>query len=696
MSSSNIIVDDEGFPEDEGDHSSDYDRDDIEEEEDYSEYDDEEEEEEEEEHEMNGDRSYEQESSDDQPSFEEDGDDYYDNRHHEDFQKDHYHDDDDDDDDNNNNNNNYYDDDGDRPHRNEDDDSYETDTQFDEEEENDDIRSSTTPYSTEEAKKKLASSQPSTEDGMQTPTREEVEQVRMNYNKNFGYPQLEKETQVIPKTSRSSTTSTNSSRRGRSPTPKKKPPPQYYPPQSSRDSDQRDSSQTPLSQKPKLGQKVSEDAIDAIQATVGDASYNFGKNQLEQYQEKPQSSTSLPGPEQPLSKPSFDKAKSSFALNGGYPMTKQNGTTSPSTTAVPASPTASKNEMSPQKSPTASSSHSLKRRSNHRKPTSLVGAPRISWMSDPYESFSDWTVKVLFDDVVDVYHVHRNIMAFGNRKSNFFLKEFRKQQNFEDTDPADVQVSYIKLPASQAKVFPMVLDFIYYTKEATQTLTAERACNVFKLAELLEIPMLQKAIADFYAKNLSLKNLGEFLLAASKSKADRLLVVSKAKIGQMIIEKPELSGLVPPKFMADILLISHRQLEEARAKEPEKYTEALVQSQSRYWSKAAYICAVQNESVLTVKLFDELLSEESLPYIDSAVAPKLLLMDAKFRGQTNGDHGPSSLQRRCIDSLTTDFQQFQRGFATPEACSNVLKALPSEVLAEILMKTMAGGSVSQQ
>jgi hypothetical protein len=247
-------------------------------------------------------------------------------------------------------------------------------------------------------------------------------------------------------------------------------------------------------------------------------------------------------------------------------------------------------------------------------------------------------------------------------------------------------VTQVNVTAPHAKVLPLVLDFMYYSKEAKQTLTAERACNVFKVAELMEIPMLQKAIADFYTKNLTLRNMGEFMMAASKSKADRLLAVSKAKIGQMITEKPELSGLVPPKFLVDILLISHKQLEDARAKEPDKYTEDLVKSQSRYWSKAACICASHNESILTRKLFDELTSEECLPHIDRSVAPKLLMIHARLNTGENGNL--SSLERRCIESIADDWQSFQKGFSSPEAVSNTMKDLPSHVLAEILVKSM--------
>jgi hypothetical protein len=365
------------------------------------------------------------------------------------------------------------------------------------------------------------------------------------------------------------------------------------------------------------------------------------------------------------------------------------------------SPTSGNKRSSGHRSTTAKSTNSndgLSRRSGHRRTNGnshgrLAGGPRITWKADPEESFSDWRIEVYYDQMGgerDVYHIHRNICGFGPRKSDYLLQDFRSLSRDVVYD-SEACVTRLDLPAARAHVFPMVLDFMYYSQESKQTLTAERACHVFKLAELLSIPGLQKAIADFYMKNLSLKNMGEFLTAANQNKADGLLVVSKAKIGQMITEKPELSGLVPPKFLADILLISRKQLDEAREKEPEKYSEELVKSQSRYWSKAACICAAHNEGILTRKLFDALTSEESLPFIDSSVAPKLLSLDAKFnpqggKGKNSGKF--TSLQRRCVDSISEDFRAFQRGFSSPEAVSETLTEVPSHVLAAILVKSM--------
>jgi hypothetical protein len=256
----------------------------------------------------------------------------------------------------------------------------------------------------------------------------------------------------------------------------------------------------------------------------------------------------------------------------------------------------------------------------------------------------------------------------------------------------DTIITRLKLPTeSQARSVPMVLDFMYYTNETKQRMSADRSCNVFKVAEGLEVQALQKAIGEFYMKNLSLKNLGEFLTAATKVKADKLLTICKAKIGQMITYKPELSAMVPPMFMAEILSISSRQLTQARAKEPKKYTDELIVSQSRYWSKAACICAAKNVSIMTKKIFQKLTSEDSLPYIDVSATPRLLSMESKFLERDSSGRKSNqltSLQRRCVESIASDFDAFQQCFDSHQEIAESLKDLPSNILSEILMKLL--------
>jgi len=352
-------------------------------------------------------------------------------------------------------------------------------------------------------------------------------------------------------------------------------------------------------------------------------------------------------------------------------------------------------------------------RNNNNDRSSDSSKRRVNWKSDPKASFSDWTIEIEYCDEIhnqphfDVYHIHKNITGFGNRKSQYLLREFQEEElrqvinNDDSNNNNNSPITQIKLPAeSQARAFPMVLDFLYYTKEIKKKLTAEMSCNIFKLSELLEIQALAKAIGEFYMKNLTLKNLGDFLTAATKFKADKLLTICKAKIGHMITERPELSKLVPPKFMADILWISRKQLDEARLKEPEKYTEELVISQSQYWSKAACICAAQHEGILTPKLFEQLTSSESLPYIDASATPKLLSIESNVlfnRSITINNSGHASekkgqltsLQQRCVESIAKDFDTFRNCFNSSQAVSDSLKDLPSNVLTEILLKSLS-------
>lgn len=324
-------------------------------------------------------------------------------------------------------------------------------------------------------------------------------------------------------------------------------------------------------------------------------------------------------------------------------------------------------------------------------PSSIAG-PRISWKSDPKSSYCDWRIEVQHMtkkgdplQAVDVYNIHRNVVGFGPRKSNFMVQEFNRQID-ECNYGSGSNITKLSLPFWQAEAFPMVLDFMYYTKEVKQTLTAERACSVIKIAEQLGIPPLEDAIENFYQKTISLKNMTEFMAAATNAKADRLLFAARAKIGSLILEKPELAGLLLPKFMIDILQVNRQQVREIQAKTPERYPEELKLSHSRIWSKAAYVCASHNAKVMTKEIFDAMTHEDCLPAIDASVAFKFLMMDANF-DPDNTEY--KNLQKRCVQGITDNWEGFQKGYASPAEVSKEIHKLPSPVLADILMKSMS-------
>eukprot|EP00934_Nitzschia_sp_Nitz4_P001147 Nitzschia sp. Nitz4//scaffold19_size178191//63877//65142//NITZ4_001971-RA/size178191-processed-gene-0.14-mRNA-1//1//CDS//3329540661//1147//frame0 len=338
--------------------------------------------------------------------------------------------------------------------------------------------------------------------------------------------------------------------------------------------------------------------------------------------------------------------------------------------------------------------------SGHRRRSAIPGptGPKLSWKSDPVASYCDWRIEVehqytqqneVHPDIqsppkVDIYNLHRNIVGFGVRKSNFLVRAFNRQ--VEDRNYVQgANVTRISIPANQAEAFPFVLDFMYYTKEVKQTLTAERACCVFKIAELLDIPPLRVAMEEFYQQTLSLKNMADFVGAATKAESERLLFVARAKIGSLIIEKPQLAGLVKPTFMVGILQVNSQQVKELQLQNPDSYPVERIMSQSKIWSKAAYICASHNQSVMTKEIFDAMTSEECLPAIDVSVSFPILMLDAKF-DPNNKEY--KNLQKRCVTSILDDWDGLRKSFDADTDISLELQKLPSHVLTDILMKSM--------
>jgi len=330
-------------------------------------------------------------------------------------------------------------------------------------------------------------------------------------------------------------------------------------------------------------------------------------------------------------------------------------------------------------------------RRNHSRRTSLAvpTGPRISWKSDPRESFCDWRIEVHHLNkkgeavAMDIYNIHRNVVGFGPRKSNFMVQEFVRQ--IEDRNyGSGANITKLELPFWQAEAFPMVLDFLYDTKEVRQTLTAERACSVFQIAETLDIPPLETAIENFYSKTLSIKNMTDFMAAASNAKADRLLFASRAKIGSLIFEKPELAGLLLPQFMIDILRVHREQVQEIQSKTPEGYPEHLKISHSRLWSKAAFVCASHNMKSITKEIFKAMTQEDCLPAVDASVAFKFLMLDVQLNPD-NDDY--TSFQKRCVQSITDNWEKFSLGYSSPEELSKEIRQLPLPVLEDILTKS---------
>jgi hypothetical protein len=121
----------------------------------------------------------------------------------------------------------------------------------------------------------------------------------------------------------------------------------------------------------------------------------------------------------------------------------------------------------------ASSKH-LKRGGSSSSTTACDSNQQVlSWRKNPETSFSDWTLEIAHKTssnsasgsasvvvVVDaVYHVHKCILAFGPRRSDYFAALFQQQMKENQTNISRIELE----EESQAKLVPFfyLLDSIY-------------------------------------------------------------------------------------------------------------------------------------------------------------------------------------------------------------------------------------------
>lgn len=147
----------------------------------------------------------------------------------------------------------------------------------------------------------------------------------------------------------------------------------------------------------------------------------------------------------------------------------------------------------------------------------------LSWRLDPRKSFSDWTIEIvpivvskkdtwllLSDDdsskdfqntvqaQVEVFHVNRNILAFGEHKSEYFAVLFSK------FSPGDQNLTQIEILPFVMKYIPQFLDFLYGHFTAGN-ITVDNAVALRHLGGRFDVSTLYR-YADEYIR-ASLKSI---------------------------------------------------------------------------------------------------------------------------------------------------------------------------------------------
>ena len=166
-----------------------------------------------------------------------------------------------------------------------------------------------------------------------------------------------------------------------------------------------------------------------------------------------------------------------------------------------------------------------------------------SWRIDPKESLSDWTIEIVPIDVpkedtwsllndddsstdshdsLKVYHVHRNILAFGEHKSNYFAALFST-----NVPSANQRFTQIEVSPFALEFFPQFLDFLYGLFTA-EDIRVDNAVALRHLANQFEVDSLYRYTDEYIRASLqSVDNCIKLLTAVDMFDDEELLQTIK-------------------------------------------------------------------------------------------------------------------------------------------------------------------------
>ena len=292
---------------------------------------------------------------------------------------------------------------------------------------------------------------------------------------------------------------------------------------------------------------------------------------------------------------------------------------------------------------------------------------KLSWRLDPDESLSDWTVIIESEISSEskVYHVHKNILAVGPCKSEYFASLFRTQMK-----EADTSTSRITLEDGAADAVPDMLDFMY-TQELSNV-TSESAVSLRYLAQYFGIKLLHRRVMLFVKDDMSIKNVHHYILSARMFHDEKMLAIARSVCIDNIEHLDTASLLlqsVDPDFFYEI--ISSPEVDTCSVS---CHVSTLV---------AAY-CRI-HQGQLSREMFDQLTDRRFIPLIDKESAMMLLELEAAAikAASPKAANVCTCLQKRCIKVLAQHWKEFAEQGDLP-----VVRSFPPNVLAELFERSI--------
>ena len=172
-----------------------------------------------------------------------------------------------------------------------------------------------------------------------------------------------------------------------------------------------------------------------------------------------------------------------------------------------------------------------------------------SWRLDPRTSKSDWIMVVKDGKHRQIYHVHKESLVHGERRSGMLLKQFEIIYN--KGDPTQKNVTEVVVDSYSAPFVPLLLDYIYEDK---LDLDVTVAPALRRLANQFDVRPLYALVSSFIQQDLCEKTVARYLEQADLASDKELsgIAVLMAIQSFDIIPGDEL-GHVPPHLFQQMV-----------------------------------------------------------------------------------------------------------------------------------------------
>jgi hypothetical protein len=301
----------------------------------------------------------------------------------------------------------------------------------------------------------------------------------------------------------------------------------------------------------------------------------------------------------------------------------------------------------------------------------------LTWRLDPVTSLSDWTITVNNRETREfkTYHVHRNVLAVGKRKSEYFVRYFQSHDRLASSKSG----TEIYLEKVAAKVMPELLDYMYSTDDKLNITTAT-AIGLRHLAQFFGIRPLHLKVMEFILADLSMDNVDIYYRDSVSVDDDKVAEMAAKQCAKNILQiqanrnGSSLLNNVDAHFFRRIMSSP-----EIDSKEKHYHISALL---------AEFV--MSNKQHLDEQDFVRLTDEQYLKYIEHQAALTLLEVEADLGLAVVDEQAPlltTALQKRCVRDLTLNWQALSK--MKQENVLRVFRKLPSTVVSELLVKSLS-------